>query len=159
MAVCKTLTCTAGPNAAYDPAAQAQVVVHSNTAALQSSINWLASAESHLMCGADGPNQVQVSRELLALRVLNREPLGMEDSSESSPLALWEVRGSLGEAEGGTTESQLEDGGMRRQGVHPGGEEPAAMRPLLMPSRAGPLAAKAQLYRWWMHQDDSETGS
>ena len=79
------------------------------------------------MCGADGPNQVQVSRELLALRVLNREPLGTEDSSESSPLTP-EVRGSLGEAEGGTTGSQLEEGGMRRQGVHPGGEEPAAMQ-------------------------------
>ena len=132
MAVCKTLTCTAGPNAAYDPAAQAQVVVHSNTAALQSTMNWLASAESHLMCGADGPNQVQVSRELLALRVLNREPLGTEDSSESSPLTP-EVRGSLGEAEGGTTGSQLEEGGMRRQGVHPGGDEPAAVRAPLMP--------------------------
>ena len=85
------------------------------------------------MCGADGPNQVQVSRELLALRVLNREPLGTEDSSESSPLTPWEVRGSLGEAEGGTTGSQLEEGGMRRQGVHPGGDEPAAKRAPLMP--------------------------
>ena len=76
---------------------------------------------------------MQVSRELLALRVLNLEPLGTEDSSESSPLTPWEVRGSLGEAEGGTTGSQLEEGGMRRQGVHPGGDEPAARQALLMP--------------------------
>ena len=96
------------------------------------------------MCGADGPNQVQVSRELLALRVLNREPLGTEDSSESSPLTP-EVRGSLGEAEGGTTGSQLEEGGMRRQGVHPGGEEPAAMQtPAYAMHRASSLGGHFQ---------------
>lgn len=118
------------------------------TARRCSATGWLANAELGPMRGGDGPNQVQVSRELLALRVLNREPLGTDDSSESSPLALWEVRGSLGEAEGGTTESQLEDGGMRRQGVHPGGEEPAAVRPLVMPSSAGLLAARPQPCLW-----------
>ena len=46
------------------------------------------SADLNLMCGARRPNQVQVSSELLALSVLNRDPLGTEDSSDSSPLAL-----------------------------------------------------------------------
>lgn len=69
-------------------------------------------------------DQVQVSSELVALSVLNRDPLGAEDSSDSSPLVPLMVRGSLGEAEGGTIVSQLEEGGIMRHGVHPGGEDP-----------------------------------
>ena len=71
------------------------------------------------------PDQVQVSTELLALNVLKRDPLGAEDSSDSSPLTPLAVRGSLGDAEGGSSMSQLEEGGTRRQGVHPGGDVPA----------------------------------
>ena len=80
------------------------------------------------------PHQVQVSRELLALSVLNRDPLGAEDSSDSSPLTPLAVRGSLGEAEGGSSMSQLEEGGTRRQGVHPGGDDPATR-----PCRSHPI--------------------
>lgn len=69
-------------------------------------------------------DQVQVSRELVALSVLNRDPLGAEDSSDRSPLVPLMVRGSLGEAEGGTIVSQMEEGGIMRHGVHPGGEDP-----------------------------------
>lgn len=67
---------------------------------------------------------MQVSTELLALRVLKRDPLGAEDSSDSSPLTPLAVRGSLGEADGGARMSQL-DAGIMRQGVHPGGDDPA----------------------------------
>ena len=68
---------------------------------------------------------MQVSSELLALSVLKRDPLGAEDSSDSSSLTPLAVRGSLGEAEGGTSMSQLEEGGIMRHGVHPGGDDPA----------------------------------
>ena len=78
--------------------------------------------------------QVQVSRELLALSVLKRDPLGAEDSSDSSPLTPLPVRGSLGEADGATSMSQLEAGGIMRQGVHPGGDEPATHRCMSHPA-------------------------
>ena len=72
--------------------------------------------------------------------VLKRDPLGTEDSSDRSPFAPLVIlaRGSLGEATKGTPRSQLEVGGVKRQGFHPGGDDPAAAQQTVGTENRGP---------------------